>query len=114
MIFWAKGASSAIFIIGNLSSLNSPQLINSVDGETLGLTGYSKLISPYNFWAFGLVKNSNNAIADSLFFENLATPPPDIFIWAPLSPLSWFGKINKRFFIHSLCCGSSENLSLPK
>ena len=114
MIFWAKGASSAIFIIGNLSSLNLPQLINSVDGETLGFAGYSKLISPYNFWAIGLVKNSNNAIADSLFFENLATPPPDILICAPLSPLSWFGKINKRFFIHSLCLGSSENLSLPK
>ena len=74
------GASSAIFIIGNLSYLNSPQLISSFVEETLEFTGYSKLISPYNFCASGLVKNYNKAIADSLFFEYFATPPPDILI----------------------------------
>jgi len=46
IIFCADGANSAILTIDNLSSVNFPQLINSSDGGTLGLTGYSKLISP--------------------------------------------------------------------
>ena len=38
-------------------------------GATFGLTGYSKLISPYNCCDFSLVKNSRSLIASFLFLE---------------------------------------------
>ena len=93
--------------------MNLPKAFNLAGNLEELFIGYSKFTSPYKIWASSVTRNSKKLVANSLFFENLTTPPPDIFICAPLSSGPWFGNTMIDAFAHSRWSGFFEYVSLP-